>query len=146
MVKRGHHTGFTVKDIQRTVRFYTEGLGLGIASEIHGPKPYHADVTGYAGCHLEAVFLSVPDSPPIEFIEYVNPQGSPVDMETFHPGNGHIALVVDDVAETTKRLKNLGGSPRSDAPVEIPSGPNKGARFVYIRDPDGITVELFELP
>ena len=144
MVKRGHHTGFTVKDLERTVTFYSEGLGLEIASRIHGPKAYHADITGYPGCTLEVAFVAVPESPSIEFIQYVAPTGEPLDMETYHPGSGHIALVVDNVEELVPRLKSLGGTPRSQAPISIDSGPNKGSLVAYVRDPDGITVELIQ--
>lgn len=144
MVKRQHHTGFSVADLERTIRFYGEGLGLEVVSRIHGPKDYHGTMTGYPGCHLEAAFMAIPEGPPLEFIQYLEPKGEPLDMETYRTGNGHFALVVDDIDATLKKLIALGGSPRSDGPVTIPSGPNKGAKAVYIRDLDGITVELFE--
>ena len=144
MVRRPHHTGFTVADLERTIEFYRDGLGLQVANRIPGPKAYHSDVTGYADCHLEIAFMSVPNGPPVEFIEYKNPQGPALDMETYRPGNGHLAFVVDDLKATIEKLTKLGGTPRSKAPIEVPSGPNKGATFVYLRDPDGITLELFE--
>ena len=145
MVKRQHHSGFSVADLERTVRFYGEGLGLEVASRIHGPKDYHGTMTGYPVCHLEVAFMSIPGGPPVEFIQYVEPEGEPLDMETCRPGNGHIALVVDDIEAVLQKLVALGGSPRSAEPVTIPSGPNKGARAIYVRDPDGITVELYQL-
>lgn len=146
MVLRQHHSGFTVANLERTVKFYTEGLGLEVQSRIHGPKEYHAQMTAYPGCTLEIAFLAIPNSPPVEFIEYREPRGTALDMETKNAGNGHLALVVDDVAAVAARLVKLGGSPRSAAPVTIPTGPNKGAQAMYVRDPDGITVELYQVP
>ena len=40
----------------------------------------------------------------------------------------------------------LGARPVSEAPITITSGPNIGACAAYLRDPDGITIELFEVP
>jgi len=67
-------------------------------------------------------------------------------METNRPGNGHFGVVVDDLEATVKRLQEYGGKLQSTGIVSIPTGPNKGAKVVYLRDPDGITVELFEYP
>lgn len=145
MVKRQHHTGFSVANLDRTLKFYGEGLGLEVMNRIHGPKGYHASMTGYPECNLEIAFVAVPNGPPLEFIQYVEPAGDPLDMETFRAGNVHIALVVEDIAAALDKLISLGGSPRSEAPISIPSGPNKGAQAIYVRDPDGITVELYQL-
>jgi lactoylglutathione lyase len=144
MILRTHHTGFTVKDLERSVGFYHNGLGLELLNRIEGPKEYHAQVLGYPGCHLRVAFFKIPDSPPIELIEYVYPGGSSHSMETFNTGNGHIALVVDDLPRMVEVLKNLGGTPRSETPIKITSGPNMGAQVIFIRDPDGISIELFQ--
>jgi catechol 2,3-dioxygenase-like lactoylglutathione lyase family enzyme len=147
MVKRTHHIGFTVKDLERSVRFYQEGLGLELITRIPGPNPYHSEITGYPDTHLSIAFFKLPGSDaPLELIEYVSPTGEPLDMETNRPGNGHFGVVVDDLEATIKRLQEYGGKLQSKGIVSIPTGPNKGAKVVYLRDPDGITVELFQYP
>lgn len=147
MVTRTHHIGFTVKDLDRSVRFYQEGLGLELINRIPGPNPYQSKITGYPDTHLAIAFFKLPGSDaPLELIQYVAPAGEPLDMETNRPGNGHFGVVVDDLEGTIKRLQAYGGKLQSPEIVSIPTGPNKGAKVVYFRDPDGITVELFQYP
>ena len=88
--------------------------------------------------------MQLPDDNVLELIQYVSPVGEPMDMETYRPGNVHLALVVDDLRGTIARLEEYGGKPRSPEPIAIPSGPNKGKEVIYLRDPDGITLELFQ--
>jgi catechol 2,3-dioxygenase-like lactoylglutathione lyase family enzyme len=54
-------------------------------------------------------------------------------------------VACDDLDERLERLTAAGGTPFSK-PVEIDTGANRGGRGVYLRDPDGHVVELFERP
>ncbi len=60
-----------------------------------------------------------------------------------HPGSSHIAFLVDDIHAACEELGARGVAIRSD-PVEVDYGANKGAWGVYIEDPDGIPMELFQ--
>ena len=69
------------------------------------------------------------------------------------PPDARIPVVVNgvpnrvaSVREQYARLRPLGARFRSDGPVEIPWGPYRGGRACYLRDPDGISIELIELP
>ena len=66
-------------------------------------------------------------------------------METYNAGNAHLCLVVDDLAADFDRLLGRVAF-RDPEPVEIPWGPYSGGKACYLRDPDGISVELIELP
>lgn len=44
------------------------------------------------------------------------------------------------------RLSHAGGAFRSDRPVDIPIGPYRGGRSAYLRDPDGISIQLLQPP
>jgi catechol 2,3-dioxygenase-like lactoylglutathione lyase family enzyme len=72
--------------------------------------------------------------------------GRQVDMETANPGNAHLCLVVEDLEREFDRLSRVGVAFRSDRPVEIPVGSYQGGRAVYLRDPDGISIQLLEEP
>ena len=67
-------------------------------------------------------------------------------MATANPGNVHICLRVSDIDLMWQRAIDAGASPTSPAPIEITEGPNRGAKSCYLRDPDGITVELLQPP
>jgi catechol 2,3-dioxygenase-like lactoylglutathione lyase family enzyme len=54
-------------------------------------------------------------------------------------------LQVDDLAATYEALRSQGVEFKS-APVAITAGPNRGGFVVYLHDPDGFTIELFQPP
>lgn len=81
----------------------------------------------------------------LELIEYLTPGAGQVGMETNNVGNGHICVLVDDLHAEFERLKPIAEF-RSAAPIEITAGPNKGGWGAYLRDPDGITVQLLQRP
>ena len=54
-----------------------------------------------------------------------------------------IAFNVDDVAAALEAVKHYGVKPVAP-PVAIDQGPNQSRRVVYLRDWDGITIELIE--
>ena len=60
-------------------------------------------------------------------------------------GSSHICLRVDDLAGTLARAEAAGGRRVTD-PFQIDSGINDGGAAVYLRDPDGYTIELFQAP
>jgi catechol 2,3-dioxygenase-like lactoylglutathione lyase family enzyme len=66
-------------------------------------------------------------------------------METYNVGNGHLCLTTDDIHGDVERLRGL-ALLRSEQAVEIPWGPFRGGFALYLRDPDGITIELLQPP
>jgi catechol 2,3-dioxygenase-like lactoylglutathione lyase family enzyme len=140
------HVGVTVADLERAVRFYTEGLELELAVRQTSAAGYLA-LTGYPGLEIATAFVEAPgDGIRIELQEYrrVGDHGSR-EPGTAPVGSSHICLRVDDVAATLARAEAAGGRRVTD-PVQIDSGINDGGAAVYLRDPDGYTIELFQPP
>jgi catechol 2,3-dioxygenase-like lactoylglutathione lyase family enzyme len=140
------HIGVTVSDLERSVRFYTEGLGLDVAVRQTSAAEYLA-VTGYPGVEIATAFVEAPGGGVrIELQEYhrVGDHGSR-EPGTAPVGSSHICLRVVDVAAALGRAEAAGGR-RVTEPVEIDSGINDGGAAVYLRDPDGYTIELFQPP
>ena len=140
------HVGVTVADLERAVRFYTEGLGLEIAVRQTSAAGYLA-LTGYPGVEIAAALLDASgDGVRIELQEYhrVGDHGSR-EPGTAPVGSSHICLRVDDLEARLARAEAAGGRRVTD-PVRIDSGINDGATAVYVRDPDGYTIELFQPP
>lgn len=59
-------------------------------------------------------------------------------------GFAHIAFNVDDATAAVAAAERYGVKPISP-PITIDQGPNKGRNVVYLRDWDGITIELIEV-
>ena len=139
------HTGFTVSDISRSIAFYRDVLGMELVRRQEGTAPYLGTITGFPGVRLQMAFLRVsPDAPHVlELLEYVTHAAAPTDRATNRPGNGHLCFDVDDIHEWHRVLTAKGVQSISE-PVRITAGINEGAYVVYLRDPDGFTVELFQ--
>ena len=124
-VKKLLHTRMRVSDIDQTIRFYTDVLGLEVVERKTSPR----------GSHL--AFLKVPNSE--ELIELASfPPSGPVKVQE---DLVHLAFQVDNLDKTMDALKAKG--------VSITDGPtttSSGSRFIFIDAPDGYEIELIERP
>jgi catechol 2,3-dioxygenase-like lactoylglutathione lyase family enzyme len=139
------HVGFTVEDIGRAADFYQRLFGYAPEVRRVYNAPYTAEQIGYRDARLDIAIFRIPGTDVrLELIQYLEPVGVPVDIETKNPGTGHLCLTTDDLDAEFTRLTSLGARPRSAGPVTITSGPNAGRRVAYFRDPQGLTIELLE--
>lgn len=125
MVKKLLHTRMRVNDLERTVKFYQDALGLGVSSRHTSPR----------GAQL--AFLSVPNSE--EEIEICLLPNSP--SVQVQPDLMHLAFEVEDLNAFAAELKKK-GYPLTDGPTVTGSG----AIIAFIDAPEGYEVELIQLP
>jgi len=123
MVKKLLHTRMRVNDLERTVKFYEDALGLKVARRHTSPR----------GAQL--AFLQVPNSD--EEIELCQLPNSPAVQ--VQPDLMHLAFAVDDLAAFAVRLEAKGYK-LSDGPT--PSG--SGSIIAFIDAPEGYEVELIQ--
>ena len=141
------HTSFTVSDLDRSLEFYVGWLGL----EVIHIRPeiknrYFREIVGFPEGVIRGAFLRIPGSEHrLELFEYLEPRGTPADVRTNNPGSAHVAFFVEDVRAAYEELAARGVRFRSP-PVDLDEGPNVGGVSVYMLDPDGITLELFQAP
>jgi catechol 2,3-dioxygenase-like lactoylglutathione lyase family enzyme len=142
-----HHAGLHVRDLDRSIAFYRDHLGLILLARRDATADYTSAVVGYPCAHLRFAFLRHPAGGPIlELIEYVAPRGEAIDTATKNPGTAHVCFEVADINGVHARLAAIGVRFRSAAPVEILAGVNRGGYAIYFTDPDGIVLELLQLP
>lgn len=143
-ITKGHHTGFTVTSLERSIAFYRDLLGLELVFQWNPKAAYIGELVGYPDVDLHGAILRVPGTETfLELLEYRNVLQDRVDMANANIGNGHIAFTVDDLETFHKRLAEAGVKSVSP-PVTPTIGPNKGGRAVYLIDPDGFRVELIQ--
>lgn len=143
-----HHLGLTVADLDRSIAFYRDLLGMTLVRRRpRVDNQYVALQTGYPGVVLDvASFRVSPESrQSLEIVQYLNQSGPPAETATNRPGNSHLCLTVDDLRTCYADLKAKGVRFKSE-PVTITDGPNAGGLVVYFYDPDGYTLELFQPP
>jgi catechol 2,3-dioxygenase-like lactoylglutathione lyase family enzyme len=145
MVIGADHFGIQVRDVERSAAFYQQHLGFELVDRWSMSEPYVQRVVGYhPDVTLEIALLTIPGSDVfLEILEYRGVSKEAVDPATANPGTAHFCLFVDGLDDLHARLQAAGVEFVSEP--ETPSvGPNKGGRLVYMKDPDGIRVELVQ--
>jgi catechol 2,3-dioxygenase-like lactoylglutathione lyase family enzyme len=137
------HVGFSVGNLDRSVEWYTFLLDEPPLLRKLWDIEYVGRVVGYPGVKMEGALWRLPGGTVLELLEYLNPEAGVVDMETYNAGNAHLCLVVEDLAAEYERLRGRVEF-RHPEPVEIPWGPYAGGKAGYLRDPDGISIQLMQ--
>ena len=121
------HTMYRITDPEKSRAFY-EALGLEFRRDMDIVRNGEKEATNY--------FFGVPGQEEELELTY-NHDGRTYDVGT---GCGHIALAVDDLAETLERLKGQGIDPERE-PYRVREG---GSRICFVSDPDGYRTELID--
>lgn len=117
------HTRYRVNDLERTVEFYREVLGLQEVRRHKSPRG------------SELVFLKAPESEELIEITYF-PGSGPVEVQA---DLTHLAFEVDSLDEFAKHLAQH-GLKFSDGPTLKPDG----SGFAFIDAPEGYEIELMQ--
>jgi catechol 2,3-dioxygenase-like lactoylglutathione lyase family enzyme len=140
-----HHTGFTVADLERSLAFYRDLLGFEVVLEQDKQGGYLAAIVGYADAHVRMAHVKAPASDhTLELFQYLAPVPEARPLEPRQIGPTHVCLVVDDLRDLHARLSQAGVDSWFSEPVEVDTGANTGSLALYLRDPDGIILELFQ--
>jgi len=121
------HTMLRVGNLERSIKFYTEVLGMKLLRTTDRPdQKYSLAFVGYDGEDRASV------------LELTYNYG--VDKYDLGAGFGHIALEFSDVAKACDAVRSKGGT------VTRPAGPVKGGSTViaFVQDPDGYKIEFIE--
>jgi catechol 2,3-dioxygenase-like lactoylglutathione lyase family enzyme len=140
------HTSYTVADIERSLAFYVGLLGCEVLWQREITEKYFCDIVCGCECRVLAAHLQIPGSDHhLELFQYLQPEGEKADVRPFNTGSSHISFVVEDLQAAYEELRSQGVKFRSP-PVLITAGANRGGWGVYMEDPDGIIMELFQRP
>jgi catechol 2,3-dioxygenase-like lactoylglutathione lyase family enzyme len=141
-----HHVGITVQDLDASIRFYHDVLGLGFSNE---PSPWFdgpelGPAVGVPGAALRQVSLTLGDTT-LELLEYKSPPSDTrKPLLSNNIGASHVAFLVDDIRAKKAELEAKGISFYSDVNT-VDEGVLAGWRWVYFEDPDGYPLELVEV-
>jgi len=160
------HTGITVSDLERSLAFWRDVFGFEFSHSAHQKGDMAEQITGVKNAELKLAVLKSPTGHKIELLEYLAPadRKKHVDPSTSLPssaqssgvasrtslrscdvGHAHVALIVDDLDSVLQKIAASGWK-AAGKPQTLAQGPNAGKRVVYVRDPDGTTIEFMEVP
>ncbi len=141
-----HHVGISVADLPRSIAFWERLLAAPARDRRMLEGPGLGTLVGYDGVRVDSCWFDLPGGVALELVGYLDRPEAPYDPGTAHPGNVHVCLQVEDMATAHAHALACGARPVSPAPIEVPAGPKAGTRVAYVRDPDGITLELVQPP
>ena len=147
MIIGQEHTGLCVSNLDKSIAFYRDVLGLTMIKR-EEPKATRARKLGVPGAVIQIAVFEYGENNQyqLELIEYLEPKapnayGEPVNSI----GQTHIAFKVDDLEKEIARISALGVEFVGGNDCEVNAeGPLKGWKWIYFKDPDGTNLELIE--
>ena len=147
MISEIVHVGVTVSDIERSIAFYRDVLGLEFVGRLKMEGPETDKLFNYEGAVAKVAYLKRGklDAPPIELIELNRENTKKRDADLFSTSISEICFVSDDLMKDYEDLKAKGVDFISEPQFFdfTPDGFSKSIA-VYFRDPDGIIMELMQ--
>lgn len=125
MIKKYLHTRFRVSDMEESLRFYAEILGMKVTERSTSPRGSQLAYLQLPGTDTELELCSFPSSGKVDV---------PEDLV-------HLAFEVENMEETIAKL-NEANIPVTEGPVKTSSG----SAFIFTEDPDKYEIELIQLP
>ncbi len=146
MISGVHHACVIVSDMERSLKFYRDTLGMKEEVNItYDADPVMMDLPGTKPKqHL--VLLSAGNAR-VELIHYIEPKGGPNDRRTCDNGTLHLCFRVDDIKKTYMTLKAKGVRFHRDPDLIGEAGEGlAGHWYVYLRGPDNEVLEFIQPP
>jgi glyoxylase I family protein len=139
------HTGITVSNLERSLAFWRDVLGFELSHTAHQKGELAQEITGVEGAEIKLAVLKAPGGYKIELLEYSAPADRKrANLRPCDVSSVHIALLVNDLEAMLDKI-SASGWRAAGHPQILTKGPNAGKRVVYVRDPDGTTIELMQL-
>jgi catechol 2,3-dioxygenase-like lactoylglutathione lyase family enzyme len=142
MITDIHHTSFTVSNMERSVAFYRDILGMevvwdSVQAGVEFKGPLADNLTNCPGTELHIVFLKINESL-IELVEYTPKGKQMIDNKASDTGSAHVCFKTENIQELHKKLT------ANRVRLHCPPQNLGGVWAMYFRDPDGIILEAMQ--
>lgn len=136
------HTGLTVTDLDRSLMFYRDVVGMTQSAAFEGHNDWFDELTNNVGTDLRVAHLRL-GAFELQLIEYrAGGTGDRADLAHNRIGSPHLCFLVDDVDSKFTEVQARGDVTITSAVTELVAG----ARSFYTTDPDGVPVEFVQIP
>jgi catechol 2,3-dioxygenase-like lactoylglutathione lyase family enzyme len=141
--------GMTVRDMDRSVDFYSRVLSFEKVSDVEVAGTEYERLTGVFGLRMLLVRMRLGEEL-LDLTEYLAPRGRPVPIDTRSNDRWfqHVAIIVRDMDEAYRHLRKHKVEHASSGPQRLPDWNKKagGIRAFYFKDPDGHHLEVLQFP
>ena len=143
MVRSIRHFGIVVRDMERSLHFYRDLLGLKVVKVMDESGEYIDSMLSLKGARVATVKMSADSGETlVELLEFKShPQPTHGEREVYSIGPSHVAFTVDDLDEVYRWLSESGV--RFNAPPQ--QSPDGYAKVAFCQDPDATPIELVEV-
>ena len=145
-IKRIDHTGFTVSSLEDALKFWVDTIGFRhLYTWTFETGPFIEQLVGVPGAAVRLAMVEGPGHM-IELLEYTSPDGRHVyKPRSSDVGSVHVAFYVENMEALLQRIASVGWLPVGKVQT-VESGEREGLRLIYVRGPDGVTLEFLQLP
>jgi len=133
------HIGLTVSDLDASIEFYRDVVGMHLTMRLDSGGPWFDELTRNHGAEIEVAMLEL-GAVTLQLVAYRCAGGEPAPVGHHRPGSPHLSIEVDDVETRHAAISTRGGH-RPTGIVAIPGI----ARSFYVEDPDGVPVEFMQM-
>tara|TARA_X000000950_G_C13604453_1_gene532735 strand:+ start:265 stop:699 length:435 start_codon:yes stop_codon:yes gene_type:complete len=141
LVQGLRHIGIICKDINKSLEFYRDYLGIEVIQDFWDDSDYINEITGMNNANVHMIKLKANDGTIIELLEYVTHPTKLIKQEVYNVGACHLALQVKDIYKVKAELEKKGVKFLSE-PVLSSEGI---AKVCFCFDPNNIRIELVEM-
>jgi catechol 2,3-dioxygenase-like lactoylglutathione lyase family enzyme len=141
------HVGICVSDLDRSLRFYCQGLGFELVESYTVGTEFGRLMEVAGDIVLQSRFITR-DGVRLELLRFDAPgfQGHAARRPMNQLGLTHLSVRVGDVDATAARIRELGGTVFDHTRSKFDNPDGSTSDFVYCTDPDGVRIELMRLP
>lgn len=142
------HIGVTVSNMDRSIDFYQNTLGLTFKGELMMQGEETERLFQRSGCKVRVAYLNGNDdvmSPSIELLQFISDDAELFPSDLHHTSISEICFRVNDIEQVYQKLVEQGveclSAPQAFDFSEAGFGKSKA---IYFKDPDGIILELMQ--
>jgi catechol 2,3-dioxygenase-like lactoylglutathione lyase family enzyme len=135
------HTGLIVEDLNRSLMFYRDLLGLEVVQEHLDASEYISVITGLSNLEAKYAKLRIPDGTVLELLTYPSHPTKRLETRIHNVGEAHLAFQVENADVAFDYLVSAGINCLSEPVLSS----EKIAKVFFCLDPDRYRVEIVEM-
>ncbi len=148
MIHEVMHIGVTVSDMDRSIDFYKNVLGLNFAGELLMEGKETDLLFGRKGCKARVAYLNGSDhmmAPPVELIQFMGDEAEKMPSDLHRTSISEICFKVDNIDQVYRHLCGCGVECLSEPQYFDFTKDGFGkSKAIYFKDPDGVILELMQ--
>lgn len=144
MLKSFFHTGFVVKDIEQSIEFYSDVLGMRIAGRTERQGEFVEQVLAFPGAHIKGGFVDMGEGHQLELIQ-LSPASGENNLKRNDLGASHLAFFVEDLDKFYQETSQKGIRYNNPPASMFDENGKLSRKAAYAQDPDGNWLEFVEI-